>query len=391
MKKNDDHLIEEKLRKLPKINDDTPKDQLYLRVSSQLVKKERPKSHKRKSLIPIFGTLFVCMIVLLMVPTLMDHQFLQSSNNDTIVTERSTSKEIESKMERAQEKKLTAVEESTDMDDDSIHYKEGQYVIQSLDADSTIIHAAVADEQLQYVIPLSFVVPKTDDLNFYFNNLDEFFIESEWGISDYMFENVMFEINESSEEVVMELPDDYSLGEGEARAHIFEKSLSMMFTPYGIDKVVFNSYDNEGIDLGPIGVVNEMPLLSSEPSSYKLYQVDDKKGFLVPIFQEARNISAALENMKENEEDFNVYRTIPSEIDFKVDTNEDLLLITFDNRPDIAHDDVQTMIEAVLMTAKSYGYNSVLFENSPFEQIGPYDMSNPIEVPEAVNPLTQVN
>lgn len=387
MKKNNFKSIKEKLGSLPKINDDTSKDDLFLRVSSRMIEEGRPKSKKQRPLIPIFGTVFVIAIFLLMFPSLMDRH-LHHSRDDV---ERSTAEDMDVKIDHAQEKNIASFEESTDLADDST-LNNDQYVIQSLDDKSTIIHTAVVDKQLQYVIPLSLVVPKTNDLNFYYNHLNEFLIESEWGVSEYMFKNIIFDIDETKEEVVMEFPEDYSIGEGEAHAHVFEKSLSVMFRPYGFEKIVFKSPNDAGIDLGSIGVLHDMALVAMEPSNYKLYQLtEEKRSFLIPIPQEGNNISEALENMKQSEELFHVYGTIPSDVHFTVDVEEDGLIITFGNDTEITYDEkVQTMIEAILMTAKSYGYNDVLFENVPLEHIGPYKMSEPIDVPEAVNPMTQI-
>lgn len=46
-----------------------------------------------------------------------------------------------------------------------------------------------------------------------------------------------------------------------------------------------------------------------------------------------------------------------------------------------------TMVEAILMTAKSFGFDSVKFENMSIQQIGNYDLNNPIKDPNGVNPI----
>lgn len=390
MKKDDHDSIIHKLQQLPMIKDKISKDDLFLRISSQMIEEGRTKTHKRKPYIPIFGTLLVLTIFFIMLPSLLDRHHDSTRQESTTLEESSSLDEIKTSVE---EKHITSLDEPAHSNAELTHVAENDYTIQSLGDDFTIIHAAVADEQLQFVIPLSLVVPKTNDLNFYYDHLNEFFVESEWGVSEYMFKNIIFDVEEGSKEVIMKFPENYSIGEGSAIPQIFEKSLSMMFTPYGFEKVVFESSDEQGIDLGPFGRVEELPLMPMEPSHYKLYKVsEEKRGFLVPIPEASKNISEALHHMQESDESFDVYQTIPSHIDFTVDLKEDHLNITFFASDDeFEQQEAHTMIEAILMTAKSFGIHNVQFENIPFQHIGPYELSGPIAVPEAVNPITQIN
>jgi hypothetical protein len=95
--------------------------------------------------------------------------------------------------------------------------------------------------------------------------------------------------------------------------------------------------------------------------------------------------------MKKAQKPLNIYPTIPEDIQFRLTTLDDQLFITPDN--DQVFQDEQRaliMIEAILMTAKSFGYEFVTFNHvSTIDQIGPYQFSEPIEVPEAVNPVFQ--
>ncbi|GGB33741.1 hypothetical protein GCM10011409_08960 [Lentibacillus populi] len=128
----------------------------------------------------------------------------------------------------------------------------------------------------------------------------------------------------------------------------------------------------------------------TDKASYYLFRAPGAdRGFLIPIVLDTQtSIAAALNEMKQNREASHVYRTIPTEIQFSVST-ENQLEITLSNNAALPNtQEGITMIDAILMTAKSFGYASVTFHNTKVNQIGDYDLSKPIKVPKAVNPIT---
>lgn len=84
-----------------------------------------------------------------------------------------------------------------------------------------------------------------------------------------------------------------------------------------------------------------------------------------------------------------MYQTIPDDIDFSVESDDESTLhLSYSGPSDIQDlQEITVMIESILMTAKAYGYESVDFENMPIEKVGNYPFSETIEVPIAVNPI----
>lgn len=157
----------------------------------------------------------------------------------------------------------------------------------------------------------------------------------------------------------------------------FEDKLSQIFNP--------NKYQTEVFEDKTRGSI-----ASVEKVSYKLYKNDDiKKEFLIPVKVEGViSFEDALRVMKENGIEKSIISTIPANITFTVSESDDIVKLTIrDNEENINKNQYQIMIEAILMTAKSYGYHAVKFNNIELVQIGPYYLAEPVRVPIAVNPI----
>ncbi|MFD1039497.1 hypothetical protein ACFQ3N_13995 [Virgibacillus byunsanensis] len=394
-----DQQIIKSLNELPEVKDSQTKEELYQRISSKTKGETASKKSKRNALIPVASTVFAIMLVVVMLPSLLNNNMNDTGGEESTDRAFDTSSSDES-MENNENSTMESYEgeeegSSADLDqaepEISLLDKQPEhYVVHEPNEAYTIIHVAVADNQAQYVIPLSIMAPKTDDLEVYYNELDNYLNEHEWGISEYKFDNVTFEIEQSNDQVVMDFPAGFSIGEGSANPNLFEDSLSRMFRPYQIDKILFTTEESPGVDLGPIGNLEEMPIESSENEIYKVYNASaEKRDFLIPIIQQdPLTLEEAFQEMKNDEEEFSVYKSIPEDINFSTQMNESQLVIRFTDETELINDQVTlNMVDAVLMTAKSYGYDTVVFENTTLDSIGVYELSKPIDVPLSVNPI----
>lgn len=370
---NHDKRIVEQLKDMPIIEDSTKKDELFQRVSSQIHGK-RKKTDKIRRVIPIFGGILAIAILFIIIRPLMDQEPVMEERASYDHTDDHNFKTF------VDEDDMDKVKENAVEDDFS------SYVVQEIDDDSAIIYGAVSDEQLQSVIPLSIIVPDTEDINVYYNQIEHYLDESAWGTNDYLFKNTTFDVDISDKQVTMELPNDFSIGEGSAGAYMFGEVLKAMFNPYQIEKVVFN----EQVALGPIGEITEYSLYESDKVNYKLYQAPDhQQDFLVPIKQESETtIEEAMIDMKNGQKEFNVFPTMPNDVELSLTSSDDELVVTFEQLHDFENEEqLITMVEAILMTAKNYDYGSVMFIDAPTDVIGPYQLTDPIQVPAAVNPV----
>ncbi|MBP2077827.1 hypothetical protein [Oceanobacillus polygoni] len=392
MRNNEDYeKIIADLKQLPVIEDKTDKSVLYSRISSKMADSQKVKSKKQIKIVPILATGMVA-VLLALIPFILnstsDQRADQSINHDVATTydyaeesdQVGSSEEQEANSGEATENSQEeALQQSNELRIAMDEVPTRSHVI-SADADELLVYGAVADAKNQYVIPISFIVEESADVLEYYNQMAAYIQEDSWNTAEYVLEGASFELNEADKEVLIELKDGFTLGEGSAHAYVFEQMLASMFTPLGIEKAIFK----DGVDLGPIGFIEEMPLNQGE-TLYKLYNNE----FLIPVpTSNELSIEEALVEMNLNEPEFNVAQTIPDEIQLEVQSSGSLLELTFDDVQEFTNEqDAVTMIEAILMTAKSYGFENVQFHNPPMQQISGYNLAEPINVPRAVNPV----
>ncbi|MGP4107400.1 hypothetical protein [Virgibacillus sp. L01] len=386
---NNEEQIKESLEQMPEVKDNMNKDVLYQRISSELNSERQPKKNKKLVLIPIFSTVMVLLLLVLIIPSMMNNAMFQNSsqnsNADKAMDSAGSNESMEAREESSELKQEDSASSSANSDSGVLMMDTNiqSYVIHST-GNKMIIYSALADRQAQYVVPLSLVVPKTDNAGKYYKKLSTYLNEKKWGLSDYMFPGAEFQLDKQSSQVNVNLPEDFSVTSG-AQANMFQRLLTTMFTPYQINKAVFSHQTN----LGPIGKVKELSLIPSRVL-YKRYQLsEDKRNFLVQIpVDDKGDIKAAFTEMRNTEESYNIYQSIPDYIDFSVEMDNDRLRLNFDDKKMVLNNqETITMIEAILMTAKSYGYQEVLFTNYANKNIGPYNLSEPIKVPDGVNPV----
>lgn len=383
---NEHQKIIDQLQELPNIKDDMEKEVLYNHISSNLTSEPDLNKRKNSKFLPIFATTTIALIFITSFLFTTDMLPLEQSseiatNQEMIVNRADEANEL-ARTNKNQEN-YTEYSESGEMHRVESNEQSKSFVIANTDnSPLTIVYGAMTDEQQQYVIPLSFIMEENTDVNKSYNDMEQFIDDENWGINEYMLRDASFQLKES--EVLIDLESDFSLDEG--TTHMFERFLSTMFTPYGIRKAVFRTDKNgNGIELEPYGNIKELSLQEEENVYYKLYQ----NQFLVPITNSDNvSISGAISEMKMKEEGFPIVQTIPSGIELDVLTEDEQLTLTFEDNTSLDNNQQGIiMVEALLMTAKSYGFQTVQFHNSPVNQIGNYNLSTPINVPEAVNPV----
>ncbi|WP_010650725.1 hypothetical protein [Oceanobacillus massiliensis] len=386
---NEQQELIQNIQELPVIKDNTEKIALYNRISSA-VSNDKKNKGKTSKFIPASATL-IAVALLIFIPFILFQNMPANEENQNadmqMADTYSESKEATESgiMNRIEEDSSSNAAGQAVEQEQSNRIAEvpmESYVLNENDDRMKVVHGAGSDIQQQYVIPISFLIADNENLHEYYNKLDRYMKNDEWGLNEYMLKGVTFELKKS--EVLINLGEEFSIGEGSSNANIFAEMLTAMFTPYGINKAVLHSKDNNGVDLGPYGTIQEIPLQETK-TVYKLYN----RQFLLPVSDsEDLTIDQAFSEMRNDQKEFNINRTIPDDIQFTTKVTGNTLVITFQEGDRIENGQEElTMIEAMLMTAKSYGYEYVQFTNAPIDQIGHYYLPEPISVPAAVNPI----
>lgn len=387
-KRNEHRDIENKLKKMPEIKDSRDKAAIYTRISSELNEKENPGRKKKR--IWAASAAAAAIFLIMLIPVYLNTDMQETSEEDAIeqASDLQTDEIYESE-ESLPQHEQESNEQSTEEQEISILSPEYEsFVVHDTGQYENIYFAGVSDIQEQYVIPVAFITTGEWDLQSFYNNMDTYMQELDNHTGVDIFENVKFQIDQRENEVVLKLPNDFSFDGSTAMANMFENMLSTMFRPYGTDKVTIQTDDGTPAELDPFGQIDELPLREMTPSSYKLYAMENT-GMLVPVPRdEQTGIEGAIMSMKEDEAEFHVYKTVPEDFRFSIETERDPLTLVFSDDTVLTDDEISLrMIEAVLMTAKSYGYERVSFDNTGQEHVGPYNLSEPVPVPEAVNPI----
>ena len=375
------------LKQLPVVKDKMDKSDLYSRISPKLKDSQNVKSKRKVKVVPILATAMVA-VLLAIIPFILNNSSTQQADYSMNLDVANTYDYMEEsgKTESSNEQEAHSGGIADDSQEESTETRVAmdeapmQSHIISADEAGTFVYGAVADAQNQYVIPITFIVEDSVNVAAFYNQLATYIHEDSWNTAEYLLEGASFELNEVDKEVFIELENGFTLEEGSTNAYIFEQMLATMFTPLGIEKAVFKN----GADLGSIGFIKEMVLYQDE-ALYKLYNNE----FLIPVpTSKELSIEEAIVEMSQNKPEFNVSRTIPDDVQLEVQSSGSLLELTFaDEQVLLDNQDILTMVEAILMTAKSFGFEEVQFQNSPLQQVSEYNLSKPISVPSAANPV----
>jgi hypothetical protein len=382
-------VIVDQLTNMPDVKDSRSKEEIYHQISSRL--SQEVKTGGRKRWLPFVSAIAAALLFFILLPVLLhmdmqqtieEHSPNQTNNLQIQDNQASPYSQENSRQETMADHDSSGQESSLEKPDDE------SLVVRSVGQDENIYFAGIPDIQEQYVIPFAFIHAGERDLQRFYNNMDQYISELDHFTGTYMFANAEFTFKQSESEVALALPDDFSIEGSTAAKNIFEHILTAMFSPYGTEIVTLHTNDGKPAVLEPFDVIGELSLPDMIPASYKLYEPDDSK-MLIPIpNDEQTGIEEAIQKMKEDEKEFHIYRTIPDDIQFTIEKENTHLNFILTDDTDFKEDRRSVdMIEAVLMTAKSYGYEQVKFDNTDIEHLGPYNLTEPVPVPEAVNPV----
>lgn len=380
MNKMDEEYIKKQLKNMPKVNDDRTKEEWIERVQPYKYKRERTRK-KSPKMIPILSTVLLIGMMVLIIPTIIQEP---SSVQEQTSSTHYDDHQVDQKANVDQQLKSAARNEEV------TEHKEGEYVMFDLHGDEQVVYGGIFDQQVQYIIPLAFVSSEDHSLSELYTELDSYIDEFDLASKIPYFKDTAFSINMDEKNVTMHVPDDYSIGEGSAVQGKFEEMLSRIFYPYEIDQVLLESSNGSPVTLGEKGELDSITVHEPVNENYKLYddEAHDQR-FMVPMNQEDKTFAEAIEDLKNDEQDYSIQNTIPQDVDVTVTCeSEESCSIQFqDTVAELPEQDLIVAVESILMTAKSYGFDEVAFKGIPNDAIGSYNLSEPITVPLAVNPM----
>ncbi|WP_042346293.1 GerMN domain-containing protein [Bacillus massiliigorillae] len=168
---------------------------------------------------------------------------------------------------------------------------------------------------------------------------------------------------------------------------VFE-SLKETYRYQNVNKLYFYTNDNKGVTFSHVGLVEETDIDSTPQRAIYLLQSDEKSSQLfIPSTNEYKDISEALEVMKSEGNSTSMKASIPATVQFESLVGKgNRLFVTFSANTKLKDNEQYVKaIQAILLTAREFGYKTIQFQNSNINTIGTMKLNEVMEVPIAPN------
>lgn len=253
--------------------------------------------------------------------------------------------------------------------------------------DAAVLTYWVPDDQAQNLIPISTIVNNTDGKDWLtlFNENMAKLQETEWGLTDYYPLKASLSYDKTGENIIVDVPAGHLYAQGSANELAFINSINNNVASNSSAKMIkFTTNGESGLEMGN-DYYTELPVNPVKNHAYFFYYPNGKDvPFLVPSPEPYNDIQAALRAMGSPIEPQNL-QEVTLVID-EVSTSDQTLTLTFKEDTNLKVDQMTLWsLEAILLTAKEFGFGKVIVNNPPVEKIGPFDLTQEIKVPVAPN------
>lgn len=401
-----DKQLEQILGQMPKIKDHRDPRDIYQNIAHRVEKRRMPAW-----VIPSAAMAAVLFLAFILSPGLMDWNqsadksidSKSSSESNMAMDMDTATKESAAKKTADQAEQNIKIDTSTEDENTGNEFTakvaenpyaglNALYKEELVGQESEVLTYAIPDQNGQILVPITTTIPKEEGKPW----IDSFtetmpkLKEEEWGLSEFYPVDATFNYNETSKTLNMDVKADHPFKDGSISSTLLLDAMSQNLSGMGIDKLTLTTEQKPGMDLGNLGVLEESPITpaANEMRAYMFYQRDDNtQPFLVPTKEQFDTIMLAFEQMRGNIEKLKLTASLPKDFSTaKIEPEEDSteLKIILDNKMALDNEFLPNL-EAILMTAKEFGYQSVKFENAGTDQIGPFKLNDPIPVPVAPN------
>ncbi|MFJ5621165.1 hypothetical protein ACIQD3_00275 [Peribacillus loiseleuriae] len=390
MKKSqwNDEEIETLLRNFPKIRDKRDSQEIY----QHIIKKE---SRKHRYWIPVLATMATIFLLGILAASMIDNRdeyvgfenkAMEQAKNDS-----------DSGYGVLQNKKI----ESTEAPSDSVDMNEKGEQVDTADQEVTPISVYHIDSATQslVIIPLldkrnvNYFVPVTRLVDkFAKDQLGENTVQAlseldvaTHGLTELDLDGIKITEGENEKTINIDFPKDSSLLKNDLNV---ESLFITMLKYQNIDKITYSTEGMPGAEFSHRGYLTEDNIPHFEKKAYVAYQFDKKSPqFLVPTNMSYESIEEALEVTKTMQAGDGISSSVPKEFIWKqvFDEGEQLTVVLAEEA--ILQNSKSDMLalEAILLTAKDFGFETVEIQNSTIEHVGSFDLNEPIQVPLAPN------
>ncbi|MEH7075642.1 negative regulator of sigma-X activity [Neobacillus drentensis] len=389
MKKSEwsDKQLEELLRQMPKIQDDRNPRDIYQNLTLR-------KTKSKQWLIPGLATVAALLIFFILVPKLMVGTHY---SEDQASQEKSTEQQD---MQNAEENStITLKKDDTSSQARTFSGAKKIELIKTAIYDEevgkgTVLTYWIPDPQVQILVPVSTLVDNADKKTWLtlFNETMVKLKEQEWGLSEFYPLNATLKLDNKNKAVLVDVPENHQYGQGSATEtnfmNVLQKDIS---SNSNLKKVKFSTNGQPGIELGNFGTKEELDIPQQEKHAYFFYYPEGNEfPYLVPSIETYKDIKTALEAMKKDQPILGLKSSLLPLLPIsEVSISGKTLDVSIAENSGL-QDDQSTInaYESLLLTAKEFGFEKVMIENSPLKMLGSFDLTKENKVPLAPNVRT---
>ncbi len=195
----------------------------------------------------------------------------------------------------------------------------------------------------------------------------------------------MVDLREKGDTLIFQLKNDLSL-DTLKEANRFKDMVKETLKWSKYKQVQVKTSKGSQLQLGANGRIGTMSIEKQTKHAY--YVLDNKSGtFLVPSKTHYPSYEDAVEAMKRTS-DAGLDPLIKDESIKEVTTKGKHVTITFGASAQLSDsNDHILLIEGLLLSAKDFGFTEVTIQQAGADQVGPYELEEPIEVPALPNPV----
>lgn len=367
---NDDN-IKEMLMELPEMKDTRSRDEVW--QSIHLHKKKK----RKQWIVPTVAALASLFFII---------SFVQSrdQNQDTALQFDEASLLEESS---AKEEALDMAPFSSGKDLNTVIDEEPLVIYNN---QQQIVTIGFLEKNRNVIVPISFIGNDVEPIENQMQGFLNDFNGEVYGFQPSIFQSM--EIESVNDTVTLEIDEEDSSHLPKDRT-TFQELMRETFRWKNFDKIKLYTNNEPGIELSS-GKLFEIEIDKLLKKAYFLLPLNERS-FLVPTKKSYQSVDEAFHAMRNGDGQVNdsLIPTIlqPFLIE-KVEKDGNLLTVSFKNEENYVDEKrVTIMIEAMLMTAKEFGFEYVEFKGLEDLMIQKYDLRNPIEVPYSPNPLYVYN
>ena len=379
--------MESLLKQLPKVSDQRSPNEIYQSIVSK-----RKKTKIPNWLLPGLASCAVLVLVVILSPSLLN---FRESVNDHPATEFNSSPDASKRLGVKEANTLDHQQEKSaenQINYDSFSGTENPTAVYSTDVEGHLaLTYAIPDKNAQVTVPITVLIEKTT-YKTWFEQFEETMLkltEEEWGLADYFPLNADLRYDQASETVYIDVPADHRYGFGSTAETMFLDTLQDSFPIDKVKKVIFTTEGKKGIHLGDYGNIIEMELDSkSHNLAYFIYDPQNTdRPYLVPTEDSFSSLEGAFSEMEQDQTEHGLKASLPKGIHLDIlnesENGETLELYISDEVKE--QKDFLYSLEAIMLTAKSFGYSKLRVKTEGIKQVGPFSLDEEIPLPVAPN------